>query len=398
MSAEPEKADPDAFLAGLAGGGIQRLTGVPCSSMTGLINAALDSRELAYINAPNEGEALAYAAGAWMGGRPSAVLCQNSGLSNLSNALTSLVAPYRIPVLLIVGWRGRPGAADEPQHRLVGGLTRPFLKACGLEVHVADAGNAADLADACARTVARDGRSQAILVPTKLFQERPLADRGADVSPARRCKVVRSAGSSPPTRRQALQALLDLLPEDALIIAPTGLASRELCDLKDSPAHFYMMGSMGHAAALGLGVASTTSRPVVVLDGDGSILMRLGALAFVGAEAPGNFRHVVLDNGVHESTGGQTSLSNTVDLCAAAAACGYWSAAEAGSTDLLAEAMAHGRAIPGPGFIRLMTAPERSRIPPRIRLSAEVIATRFSHELYPNANAVIDKRALGAAE
>ena len=386
-----KQADPVDFLAGLKRGGAALATGVPCSSMTGLMNAMLADPALDFANAPNEGEALAFAAGARLGGRTAAVLCQNSGLSNLSNALTSLIAPYRIPVLLVIGWRGRPGVHDEPQHRLVGGLTEPFLKACGVAVHIADADNAAGLAEVCARTVADGGASQAILVPMKLFCD---VDVTA-ITDLRRYagEILRDeAGPSPP-RDAALQAILDVIPDDALIVAPTGLASRALFRLGDAPSRFYMMGSMGHAPALGLGIAAATDRRVIVLDGDGSMLMRLSGLAFVGARAPGNLLHIVLDNGIHESTGGQMSLSPRTDLCAIAAACGYRASAEAHSTETLTRVTRELLRKPGPAFIRVFTSAERAKAPPRIPIDAAEIAARFSGAI---ANGRTQKVALTA--
>ena len=392
------RADPLAFLAGLKRGGADRLTCVPCSSMTGLIDAAIADPDFLFANAPNEGEALGFAAGARLGGHTTAVLCQNSGLGNLANALTSLIVPYRIPILLIVGWRGQPGVHDEPQHRLVGRMTRPFLEACGFGVHIAAARNADDLAETCATKVTAGRQSQAILVPTRLFRQIP--DTAAPTPLVHAVGAIeRDTKATPPARHAALASLLECLPVDAVIIAPTGLASREIYDLKDSPAHFYMMGSMGHAAAIGLGVAQTTDRPVVVLDGDGSILMRLGTLAFAGAMAPANMLHIVVDNGVHESTGGQASLSSGVDLCTVAAACGYRSSREAGSLDGMESAIAKAFAgPPGPHFVRLFTAPLIAAKPPRIALPAVAIAERFSNDLARTSDAAIDKRTIASAE
>ena len=199
-------------------------------------------------------------------------------------------------------------------------------------------------------------------------------------------------------RREALSAVIDALPADAAIIAPTGLASRELCALRDSPSQFYMMGSMGHGAAIGTGVSATTRRSVVVLDGDGAILMRLGTLVFVGAMAPTNLLHIVLDNGIHESTGGQASLSAGVDLCAVAAACGYMSCAEVTSTEALANAVKAARSRQGPHFIRLHTRASAGAVPPRIPWPAETIAARFSEALRADDARVIDKTALAGAE
>src|SRR5258708_18510475 len=118
---------PADFLAGAGSHGFDFYTGVPCSFLTPLINGVLSRRALAYVGAASEGEAVAIAAGAWLAGRKTVVMCQNSGLGNAVNPLTSLNAPFRIPTLLITTWRGQPGIGDEPQHKLMGQITQPLL-------------------------------------------------------------------------------------------------------------------------------------------------------------------------------------------------------------------------------------------------------------------------------
>ncbi len=386
-----KQADPVDFLAGLKRGGAALATGVPCSSMTGLMNAMLADPALDFANAPNEGEALAFAAGARLGGRTAAVLCQNSGLSNLSNALTSLIAPYRIPVLLVIGWRGRPGVHDEPQHRLVGGLTEPFLKACGVAVHIADADNAAGLAEVCARTVAAGGASQAILVPMKLFCD---VDVTA-ITDLRRYAVRNSLATRPARPRLGMRRSKPFsmsFPTTPLSSRPQGLQAARCSRLGDAPSRFYMMGSMGHAPALGLGIAAATDRRVIVLDGDGSVLMRLSGLAFVGAARRGTCSISCSTTASMNSTGGQMSLSPRTDLCAIAAACGYRASAEAHSTETLTR---DGELLrkPGPAFIRVFTSAERAKAPPRIPIDAAEIAERFSGAI---ANGRTQKVALTA--
>src|ERR1700761_2744662 len=122
----------DAFLAHAADAGFDFYTGVPCSLLTPLINGVLSRRGLAYVGAASEGEAVAIAAGAWLAGRETAVMCQNSGLGNAVNPLTSLNAPFRIPTLLVTTWRGRPGEPDEPQHEVMGQITHDLLSLMGI--------------------------------------------------------------------------------------------------------------------------------------------------------------------------------------------------------------------------------------------------------------------------
>lgn len=374
-----EEADPRTFLAALRAAGIQRVAGVPCSSMTGLIDCAMTSRDLPYVNAPNEGEALAYAAGVWLGGGAAAVLCQNSGLGNLANALTSLIAPYRIPSLLLIGWRGHPEEKDEPQHRLMGGLTEGWLVDCGVETETARAEDASEKAREAARDVADKGRLRALLIPPGLFAPALTKARREAGRTKASSSVIRSRRSGRIARRDAIEAIMSSLPPDALAVASTGYIGRELLAFDPAPTRFAMSGSMGHLAALACGLAETVfPRPVVALDGDGAILMRLSALPMVGGQGPANLLHVVLDNGTHESTGGQPTLSCGVDLCQIAALCGYRQIAECGAAGEIESAVAAAlKDAAGPNFLRVAMTPKSAPIPPRVAVPPEDMATRF---------------------
>ena len=154
-----------------------------------------------------------------------------------------------------------------------------------------------------------------------------------------------------------LERFLGVVPDAAAVIATTGKCGRELFTLADRAQHLYQVGSMGGASAMGLGVALNTSRPVVVLDGDGAALMKLGNLATIGSRAPANLVHVVLDNGVHDSTGGQATVSPSVDFAAVALACGYATGATCDSPDGFERALRETRSGPGPHLIHARIAP-----------------------------------------
>src|SRR5215470_3902374 len=121
------------FFAAAARHNFDFYTGVPCSFLTPFINGVLSRPALSYVGAASEGEAVAIAAGAWLAGRNTVVMCQNSGLGNTVNPLTSLNAPFRIPTLLITTWRGQPGIGDEPQHEVMGQITHKLLSVIGVE-------------------------------------------------------------------------------------------------------------------------------------------------------------------------------------------------------------------------------------------------------------------------
>ncbi len=315
--------EADQFLGEAAARGIGFYTGVPCSFLTPLINRTASSRTLAYVGATSEGEAVAIAAGAWLGGQGTAVLCQNSGLGNAVNPLTSLNAPFRIPTLLIVTWRGQPGLKDEPQHALMGRITQDLLRV--IEVpHRSFPSDPAEITAALDEAEAVMARG----VPFALVMEKGSVQDDALDEPARArvpagSRTDLAEGGSRPARVELLERLLAVVPGEAAVVATTGKTGRELFTLQDREQHLYQVGSMGCASGMGLGVALTTGRRTVVLDGDGAALMKLGSFATVGAYRPRGLLHILLDNGVHDSTGGQATVSPVVDFAGVALACGY---------------------------------------------------------------------------
>ena len=350
------------FLSEAAARGFDFYTGVPCSFLTPLINGVISDRTTRYVGAAIEGEAVAIAAGAWLAGRGPVVMCQNSGLGNTINPLTSLNWPFRIPTLLIVTWRGQPGLKDEPQHELMGQVMARLLDDIDIGHRLfprreAEVGPA--LQAAGAKMAERD-------LPYAFIMEKgSVAEAGLDQPaiaarpPGRRLDL--HGDGEAPRRFAALERLLGLLPEPAAVIATTGKCGRELFTLADRPQHLYQVGSMGCASAMGLGVALNVERPVVVIDGDGAALMKMGNLATIGAEAPENLIHLLLDNGVHDSTGGQATVSPGVDFAAVALACGYRSAAAcddlAGFEAALKQALEGPASNPGPHLVHLRISP-----------------------------------------
>ncbi len=367
----------DQFIHEASGRGYDFYTGVPCSFLTPLINGVISDRRLAYVGAASEGEAVAIAAGAWLAGKKPIVMFQNSGLGNAVNPLTSLNAPFRIPALLIATWRGEPGRPDEPQHEVMGKITHDLLSLMGI-AHAplpnrADALPAAfDKADAsvgqddCFAFVMADGSME----PTKL--------KAGPARPHRDIPVTRLLkGGALPTRAQILERFLQLTGDERAVVATTGKSGRELFMLNDRPQHLYLVGSMGGAAGVGLGVALNTSRPVAVLDGDGAALMKLGTMATIGAQSPSNLIHILLDNGVHDSTGGQPTVSAAVDFAAIAAACSYRSAATCDSVEGFAELFAALSKTDGPSLLHVRIAP--GSLPKLIRptVKPKDVARRF---------------------
>lgn len=317
--------DPRGWTEVALRGGANLWSGVPCSYLKSLIDCVIAHPQLHYVGATNEGDAVAIAAGAWLAGGLGVTLLQNSGLGNAVNPLTSLLQPFSIPMLLLVTWRGQPGGPpDEPQHELMGQITPGMLDLMQIPWELLPEDSAAAEAS-LASTLQRcqeEQRCRALLIPAGRFAPQPVT--------APLPELPRTApGSLPPSkptvrRAEVLSALLDLWNEGDLVVATTGYTGRELYALKDRAQQLYLVGSMGCASSVGLGLAlGAPHRTVWVLDGDGAALMRMGALATLGYFRPNNLVHVLLDNQCHESTGAQATVSGSVDFCAVAAACGY---------------------------------------------------------------------------
>lgn len=371
------------FIAAASARGFGLYTGVPCSYLTPFINHVLNDSTLRYVGAANEGDGVAIAAGAGLGGLPAVVMFQNSGLGNAVNPLTSLTWTFRLPVLLIVTWRGEPGgAADEPQHELMGAITPRLLALMDIPWEpfptvAADIGPALDRARAHGEET---GRPYALVMRKGTVAETPLTAASPPALPRR--PGSRQSVRARASRRQMLAAIQGALKAEDVVIATTGYTGRELYALDDRPCQLYMVGSMGCATSLGLGLAlARPDRRVIVIDGDGAALMRLGSFTTIGTERPPNLLHLLLDNGQHESTGGQTTVSRNVDFCAVAAACGYPRALAAGDPEELWELVAW--RAPGLRFVHVPITPGVPAPLPRPTVDPAAVAERFRRHLGP---------------
>lgn len=321
--------------------GFDFYSGVPCSYLTPLINFAIDSEGLRYVGAANEGDAVAIAAGAELGGRRGVVMMQNSGLGNAVSPLASLTHVFRIPVLLISTLRGEPGGpADEPQHELMGPATSRLLEVLQIpwDYFPRTGADAKRVMERAAEHMERERRPYALLMRKSSVAPCQLKSRAS----ARPTLAATAPDRCPRTssRREILAAVQEHARADDVIVATTGYTGRELYACGDRANQLYMVGSMGCATSLGLGLAiAQPARRTIVIDGDGAALMRLGAMATLGYERPPNLLHVLLDNGMHESTGGQATVSQSIDFCGLAIACGYQRVVRAGTREAVAAAL-----------------------------------------------------------
>ena len=370
--------DAASFLQAAGQRGYDFYTGVPCSFLTPLINRVASAPALRYVAAASEGEAVAIAAGAWLAGARTVVMCQNSGLGNAVNPLTSLNTPFRIPTLLVVTWRGQPGLKDEPQHELMGRITQSLLTTMELEHRPFPDGAAAlqPALDAADAAMERTGLPFALVMAKDSLREEMLAEP-ARTPPAPGGRVDLVEGGARPARIDVLARVLAAVPDDVPIVVTTGKAGRELFTLQDRKQHLYQVGSMGCALPMGLGVAHTTRRRTVVLDGDGAALMKLGAMATVGAYQPPGLLHVLLDNGVHDSTGGQATVSSTVDFAGVALACGYARAFACDSVAGFEQAFGQALASAGPVLVHVCIRPGSLETLGRPTVAPHEVAQRF---------------------
>jgi phosphonopyruvate decarboxylase len=366
----------DEFLDAARARGFDFYTGVPCSFLTPLINRVIGARDLDYVGAASEGEAVAIAAGAWLAGRKTVVMCQNSGLGNAVNPLTSLNFPFRIPTMLIVTWRGQPGLKDEPQHELMGQITGELLDT--IRVARADfPGESAVIPAAIARAEVEIGQDRSFAF---VMANGSVGEEALDQPPPRQHERGRRedfADGGLPRRAAVLERVLSAIPESAGIVATTGKCGRELFTLSDRKQHLYQVGSMGCASGMGLGVALNTNRKIVILDGDGAALMKLGTMATIGASAPDNLIHVVLDNGVHDSTGGQATVSWSVDFADVALACGYRYAARCEGAAGFEAGFRAALATTGPALLHASIAAGSMEKLGRPTISPPQVARRF---------------------
>ena len=381
--------------------GFDWYAGVPCSYLTPFINYVLQDPSLHYVSMANEGDAVALIAGVALGGtaqgghRRGISMMQNSGLGNAVSPLTSLTWTFRLPQLLIVTWRGQPGVPDEPQHQLMGPITPAMLDTMEIRWELFPTEPEA-IGPALDRAVAHmdtTGRPYALLMQKGSVASYALKP-GADALAVRaaRAPVTVSIGAVAPgaraTRQEALREVVARTsPRSTVLLASTGFCGRELYAIDDRPNHLYMVGSMGCVVPLALGLA--LARPdlrVIALDGDGAALMRLGAFATVGAYGSPNLGHLLLDNGVHDSTGAQATVSPNVSFAEVAAACGYAAALDTDTLERIAEWLEAPR-LDGPRFARLLTRPGSPKDLPRPSITPVDVKSRLMQHFAPAAGA-----------
>lgn len=305
----------------LADNGVTFFAGVPDSYLNGFCNYALKNCEKQNIIAANEGNAIGIAAGHYFATKNiPLVYMQNSGMGNSINPLVSLADKnvYAVPMLLLIGWRGQGNTEpNHPQHKLQGEITPKMLEMMHIPYSI--------LTDSV------DDFSAVIKNAVKYCTENRqpyglIAPKGvmAAVDKPNNCDDL-----YPLSREEAIEIIIEHMPKDTIYSATTGRATRELFFLREKrnetkTKDFLNVGSMGHSSSVALGIAlEKPDRKVVALDGDSAAIMHMGAMTMASKLDVPNFMHIILNNGAHESVGGQPSAGHCIDFTAIAEACGY---------------------------------------------------------------------------
>lgn len=312
---------PKFFIETLADNGIDFFAGVPDSLLKNICAYITDTLPKEQnIIAANEGGAMGIAAGYHLAtGKFPVVYMQNSGEGNIINPLASLTDKevYNIPVLLLIGWRGRPGVHDEPQHVKQGKVTTGLLNTMGINYTVLSK-EEEQVAKQIGHAVAfmkQTNECYALVIEKDTFESYTLqkkVDSGLTFG-----------------REDAIDTVVESLPDNAIVVSTTGMISRELFEIRERRGEgherdFLTVGSMGHASQIALGVAlQQPTRPVYCFDGDGASIMHMGNMAITASMQPKNYIHVVYNNGAHDSVGGQPTVGLHIDFPAIAKAVGY---------------------------------------------------------------------------
>ena len=313
---------PSFFYDTLKSYGIDFYAGVPDSLLKNLCAYITDHADATHhIIAANEGGAMGLAAGHYLAtNKIPVVYMQNSGQGNTINPLASLTDPdvYHIPVLLIIGWRGKPGVHDEPQHVKQGKVTTGLLNLMGIDYTVLakEEDKAAAQIQKAMNYMQTTKNCYALVIEKDTFEVYSLTSQ-------------LSTFNFQLSREEAIETVVEALQPNAAVVSTTGMISRELFEIRERRGEghqcdFLTVGSMGHASQIALGIAlEKPNRKVWCFDGDGASIMHMGNMAIVAQKAFDNYVHVVFNNGAHDSVGGQPTVGLSIDLPAIAKAVGY---------------------------------------------------------------------------
>jgi phosphonopyruvate decarboxylase len=340
---------PQEFYSLLKQHDISFFSGVPDSLLKHFCAYVTDNTDAdRHIIAANEGNAVALAAGYHLAtGKIGCVYMQNSGQGNAANPLISLTDPdvYSIPLLLLIGWRGTPGIHDEPQHVKQGKITKAFLDTLGIPSSLLKEEDLGSIIESAVYYMKNKQAPYGIIVPKGIFDSYELKTK--------------ETSDYPLTREQAIKLIVDKLHKEDIIVSTTGKTSRELFEYREElkqghKRDFLTVGSMGHSSSIALGIALRKGdRSVYCLDGDGALIMHMGSMGIIGSSSAANFKHIVLNNGSHESVGGQPTVGFKIDIPALARACGYETTITASTESEVKDSFSILKVATGPALLEI---------------------------------------------
>lgn len=329
---------------------VEYFCGVPDSLLSSFGFYLEDYVKGSHFIAANEGNAIAMAIGYHLAtSKLPLVYMQNSGLGNSINPLVSLADPtvLGIPMLLMIGWRGQPGKKDEPQHLKQGMVTEVFLKDLGISYSILSP----DINKASLQITSAVGEA--------ILSKRPFALLvGDDILDSYK-SVLKPTSSHPLSREYAIKLIVDQLDGTDIVVATTGKTCRELFEHREKTSHGHsqdllVVGGMGHASSIAMAIAQQKSqRKVFCLDGDGAALMHMGSLATIGSKDLKNFYHFLINNGAHDSVGGQPTVALSVDMLAVAKASGYSHTMSVDEPRHLKDVLKTVKMLDGPVFVEV---------------------------------------------
>jgi len=316
--------------------------GIPCSILKPLINYIEDSSSVKYYLTSSEGEAMGLAAGFTLSKKTPVVMMQNDGYGNAVNPLSSLQLLYRLPCLLVITWRGEPSKKDAPQHEVMGRTLLNLLSDFEIPYKVLEDDLDKLKKDVEEATLYTESRNLPFAFIVRKGYFSPYQSKGGNVP------------QDLYTRLDYLKVLEKNIDEKDILIGATGYCGREMHQSLKHKNKIYMMGSMGCAVSIGLGLAQEhPQRKIFVLDGDGALLMKMGTLSTVGYFHPSNLFHICFDNQMHESTGGQKTASPCVKFTDVAMACNYGTSFLITSPDEFKQLLDKIKNQKGPHFIHI---------------------------------------------
>ena len=344
---------PEHFFSILKDNNVDFFTGVPDSLLKQFCLCIDDNiSRVRHITAANEGNAVAIAAGYHLATEKlPMVYMQNSGFGNAINPLLSLCDPavYSIPLLVLIGWRGEPGVPDEPQHIKQGKVQLNLLEAMEIPYEIISTNNYEDSMNRAVKTAISNNMPVVLLIKKDIFDNY--------ATPRKKNENGRMG------REEALDIILTHIDEKVIIVSTTGKTSREVFEIREKRNQSHQqdlltVGSMGHCSSIALGIAlAKPYREVVCIDGDGAMLMHMGSLMTIASLRPKNFRHILVNNKVHESVGGQDTAAKSINLSAIVEATGASKMFNAETPLELKENIKNFITCSGPSFLEVKIRP-----------------------------------------